>query len=92
MKTQIAAIFGTAIIVVIPTVNFSGLFAPVASLSGPARLMGQIFPAGYFQQVSLGVFSKALGLADLGADFAALALFAAMALVASIAVLRTQDR
>jgi ribosome-dependent ATPase len=92
MKTQIAAIFGTAIIVVIPTVNFSGLFAPVASLSGPGRLMGQIFPASYFQQISLGVFSKALGLDDLATALAALALFAMIAFVASVAVLRTQER
>ena len=92
MKTQIAAIFGTAIIVVIPTVNFSGLFTPVASLSGPARLMGQFFPATYFQQISLGVISKALGLADLAGNFVALLLFAAIVLGASIAVLRTQAR
>jgi len=92
MKTQIAAIFGTAIIVVIPTVNFSGLFAPVASLSGPARVMGELFPASYFQKVSLGVFSKALGLAELAPSLAVLALFAAVAFAASTAVLRTQDR
>ncbi|MBU5881504.1 hypothetical protein, partial [Vibrio cholerae] len=37
MKSQIAAIFGTAIITLIPATQFSGMIDPVASLEGPAR-------------------------------------------------------
>ncbi|WP_048998409.1 ribosome-associated ATPase/putative transporter RbbA, partial [Klebsiella pneumoniae] len=35
MKSQIAAIFGTAIITLIPATQFSGMIDPVASLEGP---------------------------------------------------------
>lgn len=34
MKSQIAAIFGTAIITLIPATQFSGMIDPVASLEG----------------------------------------------------------
>ena len=60
MKTQIAAIFGTTIITVIPTLEFSGFFGPTSALSGTAWLMGQAFPSTYFQQISLGTFTKGL--------------------------------
>ena len=36
-RTQVAAVFATAILSIVPAVNFSGLFAPVSSLSGTAR-------------------------------------------------------
>ncbi|HBY7900942.1 TPA: ABC transporter ATP-binding protein/permease, partial [Klebsiella pneumoniae] len=42
MKSQIAAIFGTAIITLIPATQFSGMIDPVASLEGPGRWIGQI--------------------------------------------------
>ncbi len=38
MKSQIAAIFGTAIITLIPATQFSGMIDPVASLEGPRTL------------------------------------------------------
>ncbi|HBY2295774.1 TPA: ABC transporter ATP-binding protein/permease, partial [Klebsiella pneumoniae] len=41
MKSQIAAIFGTAIITLIPATQFSGMIDPVASLEGPGRWIGQ---------------------------------------------------
>ena len=37
-RTQVAAVFATAILSIVPAVNFSGLFAPVSSLSGGARI------------------------------------------------------
>ncbi len=37
MKSQIAAIFGTAIITLIPATQFSGMIDPVASLEGLGR-------------------------------------------------------
>ncbi|HBX8243797.1 TPA: ABC transporter ATP-binding protein/permease, partial [Klebsiella pneumoniae] len=40
MKSQIAAIFGTAIITLIPATQFSGMIDPVASLEGPGRWIG----------------------------------------------------
>jgi len=65
VNSQIAAIFGSAIIVTVPTVNFSGMMYPVSTLEGGARVIGALFPALYFQRISTGVFNK-------GQDFAAL--------------------
>ncbi len=69
MKSQIAAIFGTAIITLIPATQFSGMIDPVASLEGPGRWIGQIYPTSHFLTIARGTFSKALGLADLWGSF-----------------------
>jgi ribosome-dependent ATPase len=47
--------------VTVPTINFSGMMYPVSTLEGGARLIGQMFPALYFQRISSGVFNKGLG-------------------------------
>lgn len=65
VRSQIAAIFGTAIIVSIPTVNFSGMMYPVSTLEGGARVIGALFPSLYFQNISAGVFNKGLELSSL---------------------------
>ena len=39
-RTQVAAVFATAILSIVPAVNFSGLFAPVSSLSGDGKNSG----------------------------------------------------
>ncbi len=64
-KTQIAAILGTMILTTLPTIQFSGLITPRSSLDGGAALMGILFPAGYFLDIAVGTFTKALGLRDL---------------------------
>ena len=64
-KTQIAAILGTMILTTLPTVQFSGLITPRSSLDGGAALMGVLFPAGYFLDIAVGTFTKALNLGEL---------------------------
>ena len=73
MKTQTAAIFGTGIVTVMPAIQFSGLLSPVSSLSGGASVMSYGFPSTYFQQISVGTFTKALVASDLIINYAALA-------------------
>ncbi|MEH6473792.1 MAG: ABC transporter permease, partial [Halopseudomonas sp.] len=92
MKTQIAAIFGTAIITTMPAVNFSGYFAPVASLTPGAQLFSHFFPSGYFQQISLGTFTKALGFEALTYNFGMLALLILVYLLLALKLLKTQER
>jgi len=75
VSSQIAAIFGSAIIVMIPTLNFSGMMYPVSTLEGPARIIGHIFPALYFQKITSGVFNKGLGFVDLYVNYAWLIVF-----------------
>jgi ribosome-dependent ATPase len=91
VRSQIAAIFGSAIIVSIPTVNFSGMMYPVSTLEGGARVIGTLFPSLYFQRISTGVFNKGLGLAELYGNHLVLALFCAVFLTAAALLLRKQE-
>ena len=66
-RTQIAALFGTAIMTVLPASQFAGMMMPVSSLSPTAQIMGRAFPMTYFVPISVGTFTKGLGFADLAA-------------------------
>jgi len=88
--SQTAAIFAAAIISILPAVQFSGMFVPVSSLTGGAWLAGKIFPSTYFQAISVGTFTKALGFASLWRNIAALAVIAVY-IGLSVALLRKQE-
>ena len=64
-RTQVAALFATAVLTLIPAGNFCGLIDPVSSLEGFGRLVGDIYPTTYFITISRGTFNKALGFAGL---------------------------
>jgi ribosome-dependent ATPase len=91
-RTQVAAIFGTAIITMLPSVNFSGFLSPVSGLSGGARVLGVSFPASWFQTISVGTFTKGLGFAELWTNHLALAGFTIAFLAAAEAALRKQEK
>ena len=91
-STQIAALFGTAILCILPTVSFSGLTSPVSALEGAGYWIGQFFPATYFLVISRGIFTKALGFAELLPHFLALATFIPVLTVLSAVLLRKQER
>jgi ribosome-dependent ATPase len=91
-RTQIAALFGTAILTVLPATMFAGMMVPVSSLSGMARIMGRLFPMTYFLPVSVGTFTKGLGFADLGANLVGLTFFVPALTLLSLLLLRAQDR
>ena len=86
-----AAVFATAILSIVPAVNFSGLFAPVSSLSGGAKIIGLTFPSAWYQPVTVGVFAKALGMAELWRNVVAIAVIALVFLVLSLILLRKQE-
>jgi ribosome-dependent ATPase len=90
-RTQIAALFGTAILTVLPATQFAGMMTPVSSLTGMAKIMGRAFPMTYFLPISVGTFTKGLGLPDLVWNIAALVLFVPLLLLASLLLLRTQE-
>jgi len=92
VRSQLAAIFATAILTTLPALQFSGLLAPVSSLTGGARIFGLAFPSAYFHRVSVGTFAKGLGVADLAGPYAALAGFALLYLAAAHLLLRAQAR
>ncbi|AWD22678.1 ribosome-associated ATPase/putative transporter RbbA [Fuscovulum blasticum] len=90
--TQVAAVFATAIIAIIPTVNFSGLIVPTSTLAPAGWLIGQAFPGGWFQPVSVGSFVKGFGGADLAGPGLVLAGFAVLYLALAVLGLRKQER
>jgi ribosome-dependent ATPase len=91
-RTQIAALFGTAILTVLPASQFAGMMTPVSSLSGTAQIMGRIFPMTYFVPISIGTFTKGLGFLDLATNLAALAVFIPVLILLSLLLLRKQER
>ncbi len=91
VQTQIAAIFATAILLVVPVINFSGMLYPVSTLGAGTSLIGQGFPAVYFQRISTGVFNKGLDLAALWPNHLVLGLFFIGFLGLATLLLRQQE-
>jgi ribosome-dependent ATPase len=91
-RTQVAAVFATAILSIIPAVNFSGLMVPVSSLSGGARLFGLGLPPAWYQPISSGTFSKGLGFSALWLNLVMLTIFALLFLIVAQLLLRKQER
>jgi ribosome-dependent ATPase len=91
-RTQIAALFGTAILTVLPATMFSGMMTPVSSLTGMGAIMGRLFPMAYFVPISVGTFTKGLGFADLAGYLGSLALFIPGLTLLSLVLLPKQER
>jgi ribosome-dependent ATPase len=91
VKTQIAAIFATAIITTMPAIEYSGFITPVSSLSIDAHIIGGVFASTYFLHLSLGTFTKALDLTGVGLDLLALGLIAAVITILARAALPAQE-
>ncbi|MDR5901014.1 ribosome-associated ATPase/putative transporter RbbA [Halomonas icarae] len=92
LRSQIAAIFGTAVITLIPAVQFSGMLHPVSAMEGISALIGQAYPTTHFLIITRGVFSKALGFSELWPYFVPLLVAIPLLLLASVAGLRDQER
>jgi ribosome-dependent ATPase len=90
-KTQIAALFGAAILTMLPATTFSGMLTPVSSLTGLPHLMGIGFPMTYFLKISVGTFTKALGFQDLSITLLQVAVFIPILTILSLVFLRKQE-
>jgi ribosome-dependent ATPase len=90
-RTQVSAVFATIVISIIPAANFSGLLVPVSSLSGGGRILGLGFPSAWYQPISVGTFTKALGFDDLWFNVIILAVFFVLYLIAAQLILRKQE-
>ncbi len=91
-STQIAALFGTAIMTFLPASQFSGMMVPVSSLSAVAQVMGRAFPMTYFIPISTGAFTKGLNFTELADRIGELALFIPALTLISLLLLRKQER
>jgi ribosome-dependent ATPase len=92
VRSQVAALFGTALLTILPANQFSGMIDPVSSLEGIGRLIGQVFPATHFITISRGTFAKGLGFAELGDAFVPLVAAAVVLVGLAALLLRKQAR
>lgn len=92
LKSQIAAIFATAILSIIPTINFAGLIYPTAALEGHMYYVAHAFPATWFQIVTLGAFTKGLNIPDFIVNYAMIGGFYMLYLSLATALLKKQER
>ncbi|TCQ80826.1 ribosome-dependent ATPase [Ochrobactrum sp. BH3] len=90
INSQIAAIFGTALLTLIPAVQYSGIIDPVSSLQGAGAFIGKIYPTTYFVTISRGTFSKALDFTDLAGSFLPLLIAIPVLTILGIVLLKKQ--
>jgi ABC-2 type transport system permease protein len=76
VQTQVAAILIAFVVTVVPSVFYSGIFVPVASLSESARVVAHLLPAMYYTNIITGCFLKGIGIQALWGDAAVLAGYA----------------
>ncbi|MGA9823508.1 MAG: ribosome-associated ATPase/putative transporter RbbA [Methylocystis sp.] len=91
-SSQVAAVFITSILTLMPTIQFSGLLQPVSTLSGGAKIIGSIWPTSYYMHASKGVFTKGLGADLLMQDVIFLACSVPLLWAVSTLALRKQEK
>lgn len=91
-SSQVAAVFVTAILTILPTTQFSGLLQPVSTLEGRAQFIGSIWPTTYYMHSSVGAYTKGLGPDFLLQDLIFLACCIPILLAVSIASMRKQEK
>ena len=92
VRSQLAAIFATAIITMIPAQTYSGFLYPLSTMEGGALVIGKTFPSSWYYTVSVGSFTKGLHTADLLHEYAAIAAFAATSLILACVLLKKQEK
>lgn len=92
VRSQVAAIFVTAIITMIPSINYSGFFYPISTMTGSAYWIGTLFPASWYLRVSVGTFTKGLDAGGLQQEFWVLAAGTALLLLAACLLLKKQEK
>jgi ribosome-dependent ATPase len=92
MRSQMAALLGTAVLTILPAVQFSGMLDPVSSLEGAGAFIGRYYPTTHFLTICRGTFSKGLGFSDLYASFTPLLIAGPVLIALGAALLKKQDR
>lgn len=87
VKTQQAALIITLLISLIPTINYSGMFSPVSSLTGGAEVASYLFPGRYYTNIVRGSFLKGVGFDVLWKDVLILTAYAAVLRMVALSLL-----
>ena len=91
-RSQVAAIFITAVGTVMPAMSFSGFLVPVSSLQGGAWIMGKILPSAWYANLTTGTFVKGLGYPDLVREHLILGGYYLIILTLAVLNLKKQER
>lgn len=91
LKTQVAAMFASAVITLVPALNLSGLLTPISSLDPSGRLIGTLFPAAWFQKISLANFIKSLDFSEQWLNHLTLFAFFITFMALAILLLKKQE-
>ncbi|HEX5058067.1 MAG TPA: ribosome-associated ATPase/putative transporter RbbA [Kofleriaceae bacterium] len=91
-KTQVAAVFITAILTIQPTVQFAGLLQPVSTLEGSAKAIGSVWPTTYYMHSSVGAYTKGLAPGLMTHDLLILGIAIPILLVISMIGLKKQSK
>ena len=78
VNTQIAAMLMTVVVTIVPSVLYSGLLVPIASMAPQGKIEAHLFPAMYYTDIALGSFLKGIGLEQLWGRVLALSIYAAV--------------
>ena len=92
VRSHVAALFGTAVLTMLPAVQFSGMIDPVSSLEGAGALMGRVYPTAHFLNIARGTFSKGLEFADVQASFVPLLIAVPVLIGLGALLLKKQER
>jgi ribosome-dependent ATPase len=91
-SSQVAAVFVTTVLTMLPTIQFSGFMQPVSTLLGRAKVLGSIWPTTYYMHASKGVFTKGLGLDLWAQDLIVLACIIPILWAVSALALEKQEK
>lgn len=83
VRTQVAAMMLTVIVTIVPSVLYSGLLVPIASMDPAGQFEAHLFPAMYYTDIVLGSFLKGIGLEHLWGKVLALLIYAVVLWTAS---------
>jgi len=92
VRTQVAAMMLTVIVTIVPSVLYSGLLVPIASMDPGAKFEAHLFPALYYPDIVLGSFLKGVGLEHLWAKVLALLIYAVALWEASVLMFHTRPK
>jgi ABC-2 type transport system permease protein len=88
VRTQVAAVFLSLIVTMMPSFLFSGFLFPIATMPYVLQLYTYAFPARYFNDISRDLFLKGVGIEYLWGNVALLALYAVLLFTAASLTLK----
>ena len=76
VRTQLAAMMLTTIVTIVPSMLYSGLLVPIASMDAESKFEAHLFPTMYYNEIALGSFLKGIGPDQLWGNALVLTLYA----------------